>query len=82
MNTISNAMDSVEPKENCRYKHVLQMTTFFEPTDCTKCQRTFKGIFYQGYRCLRCLSKLHKECVYHQSCFEMVDKVDQYKENY
>ena len=73
MNKISKALDTVEPEENGRYRHVLQLTTFFEPTDCNKCRTRLKGIFYQGYRCLRCLSNLHKKCIYHQACLEMFE---------
>ena len=73
MDTISMAMDTVEPEENGRYRHVLQMTTFFEPTDCNKCRKRLNGIFYQGYRCLRCLLNLHKKCIYHQTCLELLE---------
>ena len=62
------AMDSLSPKENKGNNHVLQMTTFFEPAKCSQCHQIIMGSFYQGYRCLRCLANLHKQCIAKYSC--------------
>ena len=67
---IASAIETVSPTKSNRYGHVLQMTTFFEITMCSQCKKSIKGKFYQGYRCLRCLSNLHKKCLAYQECIE------------
>ena len=69
-NAMELAMESVTPIENYKQGHVLQLTTFDEPTYCFQCQRILKGKFFQGYRCLRCLANLHKSCLADYVCLE------------
>jgi hypothetical protein len=76
--SIMQAMDSVSPVENAEQGHVLQMTTFGEPTDCFQCSKPLRGSFFQGYRCLRCQVNLHKACISNCPCLEVgsIKRVD------
>ena len=70
-NAMVLAMDSVTPSENHDQGHVLQLTTFNEPTNCFQCQKMLRGKFYQGYRCLRCQANMHKRCLADCACLEV-----------
>ena len=70
-NAMALAIETVTPSENNEQGHLIQMTTFHEPTYCFQCQKRFKGKFFQGYRCLRCLANLHKNCLADYACLEL-----------
>ena len=38
------------------------MGTFEKPQTCDVCFTLLKGLFYQGYRCLKCARVAHQEC--------------------
>ena len=42
--------------------HDLHMTTFDKPTNCAICARLLKGLFFQGYNCLKCSRSVHQSC--------------------
>ncbi len=64
-------MDTVSPSENSTQGHVIQLTTFADPTDCFQCGKRLQGRFFQGYRCLRCQASLHKVCLADCACLEV-----------
>ena len=70
-NALLTAMDTVNPSENTKQGHVIQLTTFVEPTDCFHCGKLLQGRFFQGYRCLRCQACLHKACLVDCACLEV-----------
>ena len=65
------AMDTINPSENAKQGHVLQLLTFAEPTNCFHCGKLLQGRFFQGYRCLRCQARLHKKCLSECACLEV-----------
>lgn len=65
------AMDTINPSENAKQGHVLQLLTFAEPTNCFHCGKLLQGRFFQGYRCLRCQACLHKKCLSECACLEV-----------
>ncbi len=65
------AMDTINPSENAKQGHVVQLLTFAEPTDCFQCGKVLQGRFFQGYRCLRCQACLHKKCLSDCACLEV-----------
>lgn len=65
------AMDAVNPSENAAQGHVVHLTTFADPTECFQCARPLMGLFFQGYRCLRCQACLHKKCLEDCACLEV-----------
>lgn len=68
---ILTAMDTVNPNENSKQGHVIQLTTFAEPTECFQCGKLLQGRFFQGYRCLRCQANMHKSCLADCACLEV-----------
>lgn len=70
-NALLTAMDTVNPNENAKQGHVIQLMTFTEPTHCFQCAKLLQGRFFQGYRCLRCQACLHKQCLSQCACLEV-----------
>ena len=70
-NALLTAMDTVNPSENAKQGHVIQLLTFPEPTECFQCGKILQGRFFQGYRCLRCQACLHKTCLQDCACLEV-----------
>ena len=70
-NALLMAMDAANPGENAKQGHVLQLTTFAEPTECFQCGKILQGRFFQGYRCLRCQANLNKSCLSECACIEV-----------
>ena len=69
-NAMALAIETVIPSTNNEQGHVIQLTTFHQITYCFQCQKRFKANFFQGYRCLRCLANLHKNCLADYTCLE------------
>ena len=54
---------NIQPEESRRCDHTLVMYTFEKGTCCSHCSRFMKGLFYQGYKCVRCGISTHRECI-------------------
>ena len=54
---------NIQPEESRRSDHTLVMHTFEKGTCCSHCSRFMKGLFYQGYKCVRCNISTHRECI-------------------
>ncbi|OQR75215.1 protein vav-like [Tropilaelaps mercedesae] len=60
----SALVDTLDPPAARQTDHErLEMTTIQAPTYCSQCQKLMKGIFYQGYSCVRCQKILHRDCI-------------------
>lgn len=44
-------------------QHMLTMHTFERGATCSQCSKFMKGLFYQGYKCIRCDVNAHRECI-------------------
>jgi len=60
---INEAHDNEVPPQSFTSTHEPVMTTFEKPTTCSYCNKMLKGLFYQGYSCLKCHKAMHKECI-------------------
>uniref|UniRef100_UPI00398E8B17 proto-oncogene vav-like n=1 Tax=Pristiophorus japonicus TaxID=55135 RepID=UPI00398E8B17 len=57
------ALSNIFPENGCANSHDFQMHSFDESATCKACQMLLRGTFFQGYRCNRCRSAAHKECL-------------------
>ena len=60
---IKEAYDNEVPPQSLTSTHDPQMTTFDKPTPCQYCHKLLKGLFYQGYQCVKCHRNMHKGCI-------------------
>ncbi|XP_021950474.1 protein vav isoform X2 [Folsomia candida] len=57
------ALTNIQPEECRRTDHMLTMHTFERGATCSQCSKFMKGLFYQGYKCIRCDVNAHRECI-------------------
>ncbi|XP_028300397.1 proto-oncogene vav [Gouania willdenowi] len=57
------ALSNMCPENATANYHEFQMHCFEENTSCKACVMLLRGIFFQGYRCVRCKMAAHKECL-------------------
>lgn len=57
---IKVAYDNEVPPQSLTSTHEPVMTTFDKPTVCSYCNKMLKGLFYQGYQCVKCHKAMHK----------------------
>nr|XP_056711538.1 proto-oncogene vav isoform X1 [Euleptes europaea] len=57
------ALSNIYPENAAANGHQFHMHSFEETTTCKACQMLLRGTFYQGYRCSKCRSAAHKECL-------------------
>ncbi|XP_030607549.1 guanine nucleotide exchange factor VAV3-like isoform X3 [Archocentrus centrarchus] len=57
------AISNIRPEMATHNSHLFKMHTFERITSCNFCQLLLRGIFNQGYRCLKCGLGAHKECL-------------------
>uniref|UniRef100_A0A8D2LDD7 Vav guanine nucleotide exchange factor 1 n=1 Tax=Varanus komodoensis TaxID=61221 RepID=A0A8D2LDD7_VARKO len=63
MEQFEMALSNIYPENATANGHEFHMYSFEETTSCKACQMLLRGTFYQGYRCSRCRSPAHKECL-------------------
>jgi len=64
---IEKALDNICP-QYCRSKltnHTFIMKSFDRGSFCQQCDLWFKGLYYQGYKCVLCSLSVHKCCIPH-----------------
>lgn len=62
---IEKALDNISP-QYCRSKltdHTFIMKSFEKGSFCNHCNLWFKGMYYQGYKCVLCSISVHKCCI-------------------
>ncbi|XP_057698653.1 proto-oncogene vav-like isoform X2 [Corythoichthys intestinalis] len=57
------AQSNMCPENAAANNHDFQMHNFEETACCKACSMMLRGIFFQGYRCTRCKTAAHKECL-------------------
>ncbi|XP_019131803.1 guanine nucleotide exchange factor VAV3 isoform X2 [Larimichthys crocea] len=57
------AISNIRPEKANHNSHQFKMNTFERITSCSFCHLLLRGIFNQGYRCLKCGLGAHKECL-------------------
>ncbi|XP_054481555.1 guanine nucleotide exchange factor VAV3-like isoform X2 [Anoplopoma fimbria] len=57
------AISNIRPEKANHNTHQFMMHTFERITSCSSCHLLLRGIFNQGYRCLKCGLGAHKECL-------------------
>ncbi|XP_077575944.1 proto-oncogene vav isoform X2 [Stigmatopora nigra] len=57
------AQSNMCPENAAANNHDFQMHNFEETASCKACAMMLRGIFFQGYRCTRCKTAAHKECL-------------------
>ncbi|XP_026168884.1 guanine nucleotide exchange factor VAV3b isoform X2 [Mastacembelus armatus] len=57
------AISNIRPEKANHNSHQFKMHTFERVTSCSFCHLLLRGIFNQGYRCLKCGLGAHKECL-------------------
>ncbi|KAJ6657688.1 hypothetical protein lerEdw1_002189 [Lerista edwardsae] len=63
MEQFEMALSNVYPENATANGHEFHMFSFEETTTCKACRMLLRGTFYQGYRCSKCRSPAHKECL-------------------
>ncbi|XP_066469524.1 proto-oncogene vav isoform X2 [Tiliqua scincoides] len=63
MEQFEMALSNIYPEHATANGHDFHMFSFEETTSCKACQMLLRGTFYQGYRCSKCRSPAHKECL-------------------
>ncbi|XP_063150456.1 proto-oncogene vav [Candoia aspera] len=63
MEQFEMALSNIYPKNAKANRHEFYMYSFEDTTSCKACQMLLRGTFYQGYRCSKCRSPAHKECL-------------------
>ncbi|XP_069460530.1 proto-oncogene vav [Ambystoma mexicanum] len=63
MEQFEMALSNIYPENATANGHDFQMHSFEETASCKSCQMLLRGVFFQGYRCTRCKSPAHKECL-------------------
>uniref|UniRef100_A0A674BK43 Vav 3 guanine nucleotide exchange factor b n=1 Tax=Salmo trutta TaxID=8032 RepID=A0A674BK43_SALTR len=57
------AISNIRPENSSNNSHQFRMHTFIRITTCSSCHLLLRGIFNQGYLCLKCGLGAHKECL-------------------
>ncbi|XP_056248339.1 guanine nucleotide exchange factor VAV3-like isoform X2 [Seriola aureovittata] len=57
------AISNIRPEKASHNSHQFKMHTFERITSCSFCHLLLRGIFNQGYLCLKCGLGAHKECL-------------------
>ncbi|XP_008275390.1 guanine nucleotide exchange factor VAV3-like isoform X3 [Stegastes partitus] len=57
------AISNIRPEKANHNSHQFKMHTFERITSCSFCHLLLRGIFNQGYLCLKCGLGAHKECL-------------------
>ncbi|XP_028283228.1 guanine nucleotide exchange factor VAV3-like isoform X2 [Parambassis ranga] len=57
------AISNIRPEKANHNSHQFKMHTFERITSCNYCHLLLRGIFNQGYLCLKCGQGAHKECL-------------------
>ncbi|XP_035527346.1 guanine nucleotide exchange factor VAV3-like isoform X2 [Morone saxatilis] len=57
------AISNIRPEKANHNSHQFKMHTFERIASCSFCHLLLRGIFNQGYRCLKCGLGAHKECL-------------------
>uniref|UniRef100_A0A672JMJ1 Guanine nucleotide exchange factor VAV3-like n=1 Tax=Salarias fasciatus TaxID=181472 RepID=A0A672JMJ1_SALFA len=57
------AISNIRPEKSNHNSHQFKMHTFERITSCSFCHLLLRGIFNQGYLCLKCGLGAHKECL-------------------
>lgn len=57
------AISNIRPEKANHNTHQFMMHTFERITSCSFCHLLLRGIFNQGYHCLKCGLGAHKECL-------------------
>ncbi|KAM9458124.1 guanine nucleotide exchange factor VAV3-like [Salvelinus alpinus] len=57
------AISNIRPENSSNNSHQFRMHTFIRITTCSSCHLLLRGIFNQGYICLKCGLGAHKECL-------------------
>uniref|UniRef100_H3BY38 Vav 3 guanine nucleotide exchange factor b n=1 Tax=Tetraodon nigroviridis TaxID=99883 RepID=H3BY38_TETNG len=57
------AISDIRPEKANHNCHQFKMHTFEKTTSCSFCHLLLRGIFNQGYLCLKCGLETHKECL-------------------
>uniref|UniRef100_A0A669E3T6 Vav 3 guanine nucleotide exchange factor b n=1 Tax=Oreochromis niloticus TaxID=8128 RepID=A0A669E3T6_ORENI len=57
------AISNIRPEKATHNSHHFKMHTFERITSCSFCHLLLRGIFNQGYLCLKCGLGAHKECL-------------------
>ncbi|XP_014668466.1 PREDICTED: proto-oncogene vav-like isoform X2 [Priapulus caudatus] len=67
---IKMAQDNTQPEDCQHTDHKFTMYTFIEPQVCTACGKLLRGVFCQGYKCVKpdCIARVHKECILASKC--------------
>lgn len=60
---IEDALTNIQPEDCRRTDHHWTMHSFLKGTTCSNCNKFLKGLFYQGYRCVRCDAGVHRDCI-------------------
>uniref|UniRef100_A0A7N6BX63 Vav 3 guanine nucleotide exchange factor b n=1 Tax=Anabas testudineus TaxID=64144 RepID=A0A7N6BX63_ANATE len=63
MEQFEMAISNIRPEKANHNSHQFKMHTFEKITSCNLCQFLLRGIFNQGYLCLKCGLGAHKECL-------------------
>ncbi|ETE65745.1 Proto-oncogene vav, partial [Ophiophagus hannah] len=63
MEQFEMALSNIYPENAKANRHEFYMHSFEDTTSCKACQMLLRGTFYQGYRCSKCRSPAHKECL-------------------
>ncbi|XP_034290347.1 proto-oncogene vav [Pantherophis guttatus] len=63
MEQFEMALSNIYPENAKANRHEFYMYSFEDTTSCKACQMLLRGTFYQGYRCSKCKSPAHKECL-------------------
>uniref|UniRef100_A0A670ZY44 Vav guanine nucleotide exchange factor 1 n=1 Tax=Pseudonaja textilis TaxID=8673 RepID=A0A670ZY44_PSETE len=63
MEQFEMALSNIYPENAKANRHEFYMYSFEDTTSCKACQMLLRGTFYQGYRCSKCRSPAHKECL-------------------
>uniref|UniRef100_A0A3Q3JXJ9 Osteoclast-stimulating factor 1 n=2 Tax=Monopterus albus TaxID=43700 RepID=A0A3Q3JXJ9_MONAL len=57
------AISNIRPEKASHNSHQFKMHTFEGITSCSYCHLLLRGVFNQGYHCLKCGLGAHKECL-------------------
>uniref|UniRef100_A0A8C6VV40 Vav 3 guanine nucleotide exchange factor b n=1 Tax=Nothobranchius furzeri TaxID=105023 RepID=A0A8C6VV40_NOTFU len=57
------AISNIHPEKANHNSHQFKMHTFEKISSCSNCRLFLRGIFNQGYLCLKCGLGAHKECL-------------------
>uniref|UniRef100_A0A665WYG4 Guanine nucleotide exchange factor VAV3-like n=1 Tax=Echeneis naucrates TaxID=173247 RepID=A0A665WYG4_ECHNA len=63
LQTPSLGLSNIRPEKASHNSHQFKMHTFERITSCSFCHLLLRGIFNQGYLCVKCGLGAHKECL-------------------